>query len=107
MSFADLVRGADRAAQTHLGGEVVTYTPDGGPPVPVTGIFDEEFVMAKGTADAGVEALGPVLFVRLEDLPEDPEDGDPTITINGVDYRIVGRIFAGMGGIGLPLRRVT
>lgn len=107
MSFADLVAGIDRAAQAVLGGEVVTYTAQGGTGVPVTGIFDEQYVLAKGSAEAGVEALGPAVFFRLEDLPANPEDDEPTLTIRGVNYRAIERRPDGMGGIVLQLRRAT
>lgn len=109
MSFSDLVAAADRAAQAALGGEAVTYTPTVGAPPPaavqVTGIFDEKYVLAVGSADTGVETIGPAVFLRLEDLPVDPEDDEPTLTIRGVDYRVHARPRDGMGGIVLALRR--
>lgn len=107
MAFADLVTAADRAAQVALGGELVTYAPEVGAPVEVTGIFDEQYVLAKGSAEAGVETLGPAVFLRLEDLPEDPEDDEPTVTIRGVEYRVVERRPDGLGGIVLALQRIT
>lgn len=106
-SFAELVAQADRAVQTALGGELVTYAPTVGPPVPVTGVFDEQYVLANASAHAGVEALGPAVFFRLEDLPVDPENDDPTLTIRGLHYRVVERPRDGMGGILLHLRLVT
>ena len=90
MGFAELVAATDRAAQQHLGGVPVTYQPAAGAPVEVTGIFDAQYEIAKGTPEAGVGVLSPVVFLRLEDLPVDPEDDDPTLTIGGVDYRTVG-----------------
>lgn len=107
MSFAELVAAADVVAMTALGGEVVTYAPEVGAPVPVTGLFDEQYVLAKGTAEAGVEALGPAVFFRLEDLPADPELDEPTLTIRGNPYRVIERRPDGMGGIVLALRLVT
>lgn len=106
--FDELVRAADRAAQAALGGVSVTYAPEVGSPVEVTGIFDAQYVLAKGgLAEAGVETLGPAVFLRLEDLPVDPEDDEPTLTIGGVDYRVTERRPDGMGGIVLALRRLT
>jgi hypothetical protein len=107
MGFDDLVDDASRAAQAALGGETVTYRPELGAPVDVTGIFDRQYVLAKGTAEAGVEALGPAVFLRLEDLPTDPEDDDPTLTIGGLDYRVIERRPDGMGWIVLALRLLT
>ena len=78
MAFSDLVEAADRAAMASLGGEVVTYAPQSGAPVQITGIFDAMFSLAKGDAMAGVETLGPAVFFRFDDLPVDPENDDPT-----------------------------
>lgn len=121
MSFADLVAAADRVAMSVFGdkdgnGEPlpVTYAPEIGAPVsvtptgaPLTGIFDEQYVLAKGSAEAGVETLGPAVFFRIEDLPVDPEDDEPTITIRGLDYRVIERRPDGLGGIVLALRRTA
>lgn len=107
MAFADLIEAADRAAFTHLGGEEILYQPAGGVAVPVTGIFDAAYVLAKGDPEAGVGATAPAVFFRFEDLPVDPEDDEPTLTIGGVDYRMVGTPqTAGMGGVVLVLREV-
>lgn len=102
-AYSDLVEKVDRAAQSALGGEPVTYAPEVGIPVTVTGIFDEQYVLAKGTAGTGVESLGPAVFFRLEDLPTDPEEDEPTLTIQGKEYRVVERRPDGMGGIVLAL----
>lgn len=108
MAFADLVEATDRAAQAHLGGVIVTYEPSEGDPVSVTGIFDAQYVLAKGDGEAGVETLGPAVFFRLSDLPVDPELDDPKLTIAGVSYRVIERRGPdGMGGIVLALRCLT
>jgi hypothetical protein len=107
MTFAELVAGADRAVHATLGGELVTYAPAEGGPVEVTGIFDAVYVLASGNAEAGVETTGPAVFLRLEDLPVDPEDDEPTLTIRGVAYRVTERRPDSMGGIVLALRRTT
>jgi hypothetical protein len=108
MSFADLMAAVDSTVIRVLGEPVpVTYTPNGGASVPVTGIFDEQFVLAKGSADAGVEVSIPAVFFKLADLPVDPEVDDPTLIIGGVSYRVRERVGAGMGGIVLGLRKIT
>lgn len=119
MSFFDLVEQADRSIMSLLGGEVVTYAPApatlplplpwplGATSVPVTGIFDSVYVLVKGDALSGVEATQPAVFFRLEDLPELPEDDEPTLTIRGVDYRVTQRMPDDAGGIVLVLRRKT
>lgn len=108
MSFAELVARADRAAYASLGGEPVTYDPAGTPrAVVVTGLFDLQYSLAKGDGEAGVGVLGPAVFLRLSDLPSDPDLDDPTLTIRGVVYRVIERMPDGIGGIVLTLRRVT
>lgn len=108
MTFTDLVARVDRAAQTMLGGELVTYAPAVGAPVQVTGIFDANYVLAKGSiGNAGVEATSPAVFLRLEDLPVDPEDDDPVLTIRSLDYKVHERLPDDMGGIVLALRRAS
>lgn len=104
--FDELVGVIDSATQAAFG-EPVIYTPDGGAPVPVIGIYDEQYVLAKGNAEAGVEARGPAVFLRLAELPTDPEEDEPTLTIGGKNYRVVERRPDGKGGIVLALRLVT
>lgn len=106
MAFADLIEAADRAALEHLGGQSIMYQPAGGIAVPVTGIFDAAYVLAKGDPEAGVESLGPAVFFRFDDLPVDPEDDEPTLTIGGVAYRVTERRTAGLGSIVLALREI-
>lgn len=105
MGFAELVAAADRAAQRLLGGETITYAPAVGSPVPVTGLFDSQFDLAKGDAQAGVETVGPAVFFRVEDLPVDPTTDDPILTIRGLTYRVTERKPDDMGGIVLLVRR--
>lgn len=108
MSFADLMAAADSTVIRLLGEPVpVTYTPQGGAAVQVTGIFDEQYVLAKGSAHAGVEAAMPAVFFQLSALPGDPEVDKPTLIIGGVNYRVRERLGAGMGGILLGLRKIT
>jgi len=107
VAFLDLVAAADRAAQDHLGGVAVTYEPEGGVAVEVTGIFDAAHVLPATQGRAEIEQVGPVLWVRLEDLPVDPDIDEPTITIAGTDYKIRERQRDGAGSIRLLLHRVS
>ena len=103
MGYAALVLAADRAAQAHLGSVTATYTPGGGDPVSVVGLFDERFVKVSADPHGAVESIGPAFFCLLADLPTDPEDDDPTLTIGGVAYDVVERQRDGLGGIRLLL----
>jgi hypothetical protein len=105
-AFALLVAQTDRQVLSRLGGSPVNYQPLVGDAVDVSGVFDEQYLLVKGDPLAGVEALGPAVFLRLEDLPIDPEDDEPTITIDALAYRVTERRPDGMGGIVLALRQV-
>jgi len=106
--FSALVAAVDRSVFTLLGSTTITWQPgNDGPPLEITGIFDSVYILARGDAEAGVETLGPAAFVRLDDLPDAPEDDDPTLTIAGVDYRVVERRPDGMGGVVLALRMIV
>ncbi len=94
MSFSELIEATDRATHDHLGSVPVTYTPDGGSPVSVTpsgdpllGMFDKNFVLVDPERP-GVESTSPVVTLRLDDLPTDPEDDDPTLLILGTSYTV-------------------
>ena len=109
MAFGDLIAATDRATQTHLGGVTATYTPEHGAPVEdIAAMFDENFLLVDPDRP-GVETVAPVVTFRLEDLPTDPRDDDPTITINGVEYTVDQRITDGTigGSIRLLLHRMT
>lgn len=106
-SFAASVAAMDRDVMESLGGEPVLYQPAVGAPVTVTGMFDEQYVLAKGDAEAGVEAAGPEVFFRLEDLPVDSVQDKPTLTIRGLNYRVLDHQPDGLGGIVLALRLVV
>lgn len=104
--FADLVAEVDRAAMECLGGVPVIYQPKVGAPVPVTGIFEEQFSLLSGAVQPGTETTKPAVFLRLEDLPTNPELDDPTIIIGGVSYQVTSAPRDGLGGIILVLREV-
>jgi len=110
VAFDDLITAADRAAQSHLGGVVVTYAPRVGPAVsvtpegnPLTGIFDENYTVVDGTYN-GVETIAPSVVLRLEDLPSDPREEDPKLTILGQRYTV--RLRETDGTIGGTIRLV-
>lgn len=105
MAFADLVTALDRTTRANLGGEPVIYRPETGESVTASGIFDDRYV-AIIEGEAGVEQVGPAVFLRLEDLSTDPEVDNPILTIRGVDYRVRERQPDGMGGVRLLLQLV-
>jgi len=84
----------------------IIYRPASGPPVTVSGIFDQPYLRAQGDSEAGVETAAPTVFLRLADLPVDPEFDDPILTINGSNYSVAERRPAGLGAILLALQKV-
>lgn len=104
MAFSDLIASADRAARDHLGGVAVVYAPEVGDAVEVRGIFDARFVIAD-QGEAGVEQVAPAVWLELDELPVHPDDDEPTLTIEGRQYRVRERQPDGMGTIRLLLHR--
>lgn len=105
MAFSDLVASVDSAARAHLGGVAVNYAPGSGDPVDVVGIFDANFVLAEADAELGVELVGPAVFLRVDELPTDPDSDDPAITVAGQTYSVRARRRDSLGGIVLMLHR--
>jgi hypothetical protein len=105
MGFLEQMARVDRAALEILGGVAVIYAPEVGEPVTVKGIFDENQI---GIPNAGREVPSPAVFLRAEDLPEDPEgeDARPTLTINGKTYKPHEADGDDMGGVVLYLHEV-
>lgn len=87
MGFFELMATADQAVRSHLGGVLVTYQPQVGDAVVVTGLFDENYVLVEAGQN-GVEQVGPAVSLRLDELPVDPEQDEPTLTISGRLYRV-------------------
>jgi hypothetical protein len=103
VGFPDLVAVADRAVQAHLGG-TVRYEPRFGGPVDVPGVFVEAYHRGDPGQGAGVVTTAPAVFLRLSDLPSDPETDEPIITANGTRYRVREPVKDEMGGVLLHLK---
>jgi hypothetical protein len=105
VAFPSLLASADRAALMLLGGPVF-YAAEFGGDVEVRGIFDAAYVRAQA-GQAGVMSAGPAVFLLLADLPSDPEDDVPSVTVEGVKYRVRETQKDGMGGVVLHLHQAT
>jgi hypothetical protein len=103
VSWAALVAQLDVTLVEHFG-EPTTYTPATGAPVSLSGIFDAAYVRA-AAGEAGVSSVAPAVFYTLADLPVDPEDDDPEITIGDRTYRVIETKKDGQGGVLLLLHR--
>lgn len=104
--FAALVEQADADILAAMG-EPVLVTPRFGAARTITGVFEREYLLARGDAAAGVEAtMGPALFTRAALLP-DLEQDRPQLRIGAIDYEIIEVRPDGSGGVVLSLRQVT
>lgn len=87
MDWASHVGRLNTACLQHLG-QAVTYTPGAGAAVQVQGIFDNAHVRQSGPVKLEIADTQPSVFVRLSDLPSDPEeDLDARFTIAGNTWR--------------------
>lgn len=64
-----------------------TWTPDGGDPSVITGIFDNEYIEGVGDGEVDFEATHPMFLVKTADVP-DVAQGDQ-LSVNSTSYRIV------------------
>lgn len=103
MAFSDLTAGVLGACVATFG-ESVTYTPQGGSPESITGIFNartEQVDLA-----SGVLSYQPTLGVKVADLSTSPRVGD-TLTVRSQGYRVVDIDEDGEGGAVLLLHRTS
>lgn len=104
MAFTDLLTVADRAVREVLGSSVV-YTPGVGAAVTVRAVFDAAFVRVD-LGQPGVASVSPAVFLRLADLPSNPEtDTACRVTAEGVTYLAHTVEPDGLGGVRLLLSR--
>lgn len=111
IDFSTLVMGPCAA----VFGRDVLYTPvvsaPGAMPFTVRGIFDAEHQAVepdyRGDGDQftamAVTSQGPVLAVRLRDMPQEPLAGD-AVCIGGVTYQVWDVVPDGQGKVDLMLR---
>jgi len=85
----------DDAILSHLGSVQMIYSPHPGYHKTITGMFDANFVLVDGGSNYGVEQTTPAAWVHASDVPEHPDDADPTLTILGVDYVVRERMHDG------------
>jgi hypothetical protein len=81
-------------------GSDVEYTPDGGSPVTIKGVFDNAWVEVEG-----VQSLRPVLRIALSALESAPGKGDQ-VQIDSTNYRVVESRKDEHGGTSLILKKV-
>lgn len=103
MAFSDLTDRALKACRTTFG-ESVSYTPSGGSPVTVQGIFNAQSVVVEGGLP--VLSKNPTLGIRKADVDTDfePSQSD-SVVIRTVTYRVADWNDDGEGGVSLQLQK--
>ena len=84
-SFIDDMQERDLSLLQTLDGREITYTPKGGMPRIIPGMFQEFTELVDGDS-VDIVATNPVLSVRSIDLPC-PETGD-IVEIDGIEYEV-------------------
>ena len=83
----------------------VTYTPPGGEPIAVRGVFDEAHEIIKTAGDGSeYSTTAPVLGIRLLDWATAPVQGG-TLSIDGTIYRVFDLQPDGEGGVDVILKK--
>jgi len=104
MAFPSLVAGMDFVLLATFGVDT-SYALPGAAPVMVRGIFDASYVRVD-VGEAGVQSAGPAVFYRVADLPQDPAEDYPLITIASVEYQVTEVQKDGQSGVRLMLHRL-
>ncbi len=102
MAWSDRVDRVLRAGLREFG-QAVTYTPKGGSPVEITAVFDAAYQLVTLGFDVEIDAVGPVLGVRLGEFEAPPAQGDQ-VTVAGTAYAVRSVQPDGQGGASLVLR---
>lgn len=82
MSFDNAIKSVNKIV-TKVMGKNVVYTYLSGGTSDIRGVFDNAFVEVQG-----VSSLKPILKIRLEDLTQEPAEGD-LVNVNSTDYLVL------------------
>lgn len=85
------------------GAKTIVYTCAGQSPVTIDAVFDEAYQVVD-LATGELASLGPMLGVRLSDLPAAPRAHD-TLTVDAVEYKVNDVQRDSEGGARLLLRK--
>jgi len=98
---------ATRAAFMDAGafGLAASYTPAGGQPQPITGVFTAPHAVRAQGDGPGVATVAPSLVVFAADMPQAAAQGD-AVTINAISYRVRGLEPDGSGLVRIDLERI-
>ena len=85
-------------------GEPVVYTPQGGVPIEISGIYDDLYEAVDPSTQAIVTSEQPILGIKNNTLPQVPRQGD-TLTVRGQTYAVKEVQKDGQGGSRLFLHK--
>jgi len=86
-------------------GEDFTYITEGGDAITVRGVYEDQYQEVDPQTQVAVISQQPMLFCRLQDLPETRGRGD-RITVRGETYRVREEQPDGYGNTDIYLHRV-
>ncbi|OGQ23515.1 MAG: hypothetical protein A3I05_01095 [Deltaproteobacteria bacterium RIFCSPLOWO2_02_FULL_44_10] len=86
-------------------GEDITYTPKGGAPVVMIGIFDDFYESVDPNTGAIITSQQPIVGIRDLDLGQTPRQDD-RVFVRGILYRVKEVQTDGQGGSKLYLHKV-
>lgn len=86
MAFSDLADLALSAVQATFG-ENVSYTPRGGSPQTISGVFNAQSFTVDGATGLRVMTTQPTLLIKLNALAAHPKQGD-AVTVRTVAYTV-------------------
>lgn len=104
MNWTKLAEGVINANLSVMG-EDVTYTPAGGSPVTIKGIFGNRYLVTDADSNMDFITTQPNLGIKLSQLASEPRQGD-SITIRGLGYTVQSVHSDGEGAATLLLHRV-
>lgn len=86
MSWSDLTNGVMNAAVSAFG-ETVVYTPSGGSPFSISGIFKSQYLEVDFSTGEEILSETPNLGVKNSDFASPPAQGD-TLVVNDTTYTV-------------------
>ena len=103
MGWLDIATRIQTAGQTVFG-ETVTFTPNGGTPATVTGVFDAEHAYQELIGEALIETTRPIVVVRSAAFSPTPVRGD-AISVRSTNYKVIEIQPDGQGDLSLILEK--
>jgi hypothetical protein len=105
MEWRDKTRGVMDACKSAFG-ESIVYTPINGSPIELIAIIDEAFEAVDPNVDAIIISQQPMIGIKIDDLPSEPQKGD-LVTMRGKDFKVIEAQTDGQAGTKLLLHKVV